>query len=128
MAGAHQFWYTSPMTGQARLRVRFFRTTSGNEPVRAWLKGLPGDDRRIIGHDIKTLQFGWPLGLPLIRKLETDLWEVRSVLRDRTARVLFTVDGDRALLLHGFIKKSQRTQSSDLQLARQRLRALRGRS
>lgn len=114
------------MTGEARLRVRFFRTTSGNEPVRVWLKGLPRDDRRIIGEDIKTLQFGWPLGLPLIRKLETDVWEVRSVLRDRTARVLFTVDGDRVFLLHGFVKKSPRTPSSDLQLARQRLRALRG--
>lgn len=116
------------MTGDARLRVRFFRTTAGSEPVREWLKGLPQDDRRVIGEDIKTMQFGWPLGMPLIRKLETDLWEVRSVLRERRSRVLFTVDGDRAFLLHGFIKKSPRTPSSDLQLARQRLRALRGRS
>lgn len=86
------------------------------------------DLRWIIGEDIKTLQFGWPLGLSLIRKLETDLWEVRSVLRERRSRVFFTVDGDRAFLLHGFIKKSPRTPSSDLQLARQRLRVLRGRS
>ena len=74
-----------------RLEVRFFRTTAGTEPVRDWLKSLEQADRKSIGEDIKTVQFGWPLGIPLVRKLEADLWEVRSNLKDRIARVVFTV-------------------------------------
>ena len=62
------------------LSVAFFRTASGNEPVREWLKSFPREERRIIGEDIKTVQFGWPLGMPLVRKLDKGLWEVRSRL------------------------------------------------
>jgi phage-related protein len=87
---------------------------------------LPAEEKKIIGDDLKTAQFGWPLGMPLIRKLEADLWEVRSRLPHRIARVIFTVEGNTMVLLHGFIKKSQKTPVEDLQLARQRLRALRG--
>ncbi len=64
--------------------------------------------------------------MPLIRKLEPQLWEVRSRLRNRIARVIFTVEGDTMVLLHGFIKQSQKTPAEDLQLARQRLQSLRG--
>ena len=70
------------------LSVAFFRTASGNEPVREWLKALPREERRVLGEDIKTVQFGWPLGMPLVRKLEKGLWEVRSRLPDRIARQL----------------------------------------
>ena len=72
------------------LSVAFFRTASGNEPVREWLKSLPREERRILGEDIKTVQFGWPLGMPLVRKLDKGLWEVRSRLPGRIARVIFT--------------------------------------
>jgi phage-related protein len=121
----HQLWYTSGMASDVRLRVVFFRTATGNEPVREWLKALPRDDRRIIGEDLKTAQYGWPLGMPLIRKLEAGLWEVRSDLHGRVARVIFTVMGDTMVLLHGFIKQSRRTPSADLQVARRRLHLLR---
>ncbi len=114
------------MTNDFRLRVLFYRTNSGNEPVREWLKSLPIQDRKIIGDDLKTVQYGWPLGMPLIRKLEANLWEVRSRLDQRIARVLFTVEGDTMVLLHGFIKKSQKAPTADLKLARQRLRDLLG--
>ncbi len=72
------------------LDVRFFATESGNEPVREWLKALPASERRTIGEDIKTVQFGWPLGMPLVRKLAKDLWGIRIHLVDRIARLLFT--------------------------------------
>jgi len=114
------------MTDDVRMRVLFYRTTAGNEPVREWLRALPKDDRTIIGEDLKTAQYGWPVGMPLIRKLEAELWEVRSTLRSRVARVIFTVEGDTMVLLHGFIKKAQQTPAQDLQLARRRLRSLRG--
>lgn len=114
------------MNDELRLQVFFYRTSGGAEPVREWLKALPTEERKIIGDDLKTAQFGWPLGMPLIRKLEADLWEVRSRLPNRIARVIFTVEGNRMVLLHGFIKKSQKTPVEDLQLARQRLKTLRG--
>ena len=106
------------------LSVAFFRTASGNEPAREWLKSLPREERRIIGEDIKTVQFGWPLGMPLVRKLDKALWEVRSRLPNRIARVIFTSGEGRMVLLHGFIKKSQKTPQEDLELAKTRLRLL----
>ena len=106
------------------LHVRFFRTEVGYEPVREWLLTLPQEDRRNIGTDIKTVQFGWPLGMPLVRKLEPGLWEVRSHISNGIARVIFTVEALTLVLLHGFIKKSQRTEASDLIVSRQRYRRL----
>ena len=111
-------------TPQSILEVRFFRTSAGNEPVRDWLKALTREDRRAIGEDIKTAQFGWPLGMPLIRKLEKDLWEVRTILEDGIARVMFTVQNNRMILLHGFIKKSQKTPKNELTTAKKRLQRL----
>jgi phage-related protein len=108
------------------LEVFFFRSDHGSEPVRDWLKSLPFDEKRIIGEDIKTVQFGWPLGMPIVRKLEPGLWEVRSKLPDKIARVFFTVNGSKMVLLHGFIIKSEKTPQDDLKVARQRLTQLRG--
>jgi phage-related protein len=107
------------------LRVVFYRTEAGNEPVRQWLKSLEREDRKIIGRDIKTAQYGWPLGMPLIRKLEPDLWEVRSRIGHGIARTIFSVGEGTMVLLHGFVKKSQKTPSEDLRTARQRLADLR---
>ena len=74
-----------------------------------------------MGRDILTLQLGWPLGMPLARKLEPALWEIRTRLEHATARVLFTVRDESIVLLHGFIKKTQKAPADDLRLARQRL-------
>jgi len=104
------------------LLVAFFRSGSGNEPVRDWLKELPARERKAIGEDIKTVQFGWPLGMPLVRKMGINLWEVRIHLQARIARVLFTVSGETMVLLHGFIKKSSSTPADDLALAKNRLK------
>jgi len=103
------------------LKVAFYRSDAGNEPVRGWLKNLHRDDKRQIGDDIKTAQLGWPLGMPLIRKIDKDLWEVRTRLADGIARVFFTVDGGHMILLHGFIKKSQKTPQIELKTAMRRL-------
>ncbi len=104
------------------LTVIFYRTETGNEPVRDWLKGLSREDKRKIGEDIKTAQLGWPLGMPLIRKIQKDLWEVRTALDSGIARVFFTVYGEYMILLHGFIKKSQKTPQHELNTALVRLR------
>jgi phage-related protein len=123
----YQCWYISDMNTPI-LDVRFFASDGGNEPVREWLKSLQGSERRTIGEDIKTVQFGWPLGMPLVRKLAKDLWEVRVHLVDRIARVLFTVVGHTMVLLHGFIKKSQATPPEELDVAKRRLQKLRSAS
>jgi len=71
---------------------------------------------------MKTVQFGWPLGMPLVRKLDDELWEIRSRQPNRIARVLFTAGDGRMVLLHGFIKKSRKAPAGDLELAKKRLR------
>ncbi len=107
------------------LDVVFFKTEAGTEPVREWLRGLVREDRRTVGEDIKTAQLGWPLGMPLIRKLGNELWEVRSHISAGIVRVMFTVEGPMMVLLHGFQKKSQRTPPADLKTAQRRLAQLR---
>jgi phage-related protein len=109
-----------------RLRVFFFRTQRGSEPVREWLKSLSPIEKRTIGEDVKTVQFSWPLGMPLVRKLEPGLWEIRSNLPTGIARIIFTVKDNSMILLHGFIKKSRKTRMDDLHLAREHLGQLRG--
>lgn len=104
-----------------RVPAIFFRTESGREPVREWLKGLPySEDRKRIGEDIKTVEFGWPVGMPVCRPLGHGIHEVRSRLtHNRIARVLFYIDRhERMILLHGFTKKTRRTPDEDLALAR----------
>jgi len=120
-------WYTSgvaedtPDSNEPILGVFFYRTEAGNEPVRQWLKDLKREDRKTIGQDIKTAQYGWPLGMPLIRKLEPGLWEVRSHIAQGIARIIFTVDDGVMVLLHAFVKKAQKIPPGDLRTARQRL-------
>jgi len=104
-----------------RVPAFFYRSFSGAEPVKDWLRGLSEEDRRIVGFDIATVEFGWPLGMPLCRSLGGGLWEVRSDLtQGKIARVIFCVAQGRMVLLHGFVKKSQKTPGPDLDTARRR--------
>ena len=108
-----------------RLPVFFYKTEGGGEPVREWLNGLPYEtDRKRIGEDIRTIEFGWPLGMPFCRPMGGGLFEVRTPLDgNRVARVLFGVDRrGRMVLLHGFVKKSRRTPDADLDLAQRNRR------
>jgi len=103
-----------------RIPAVFYRTQAGGEPVREWLKALSPEDRKRIGEDMKTVEFGWPMGMPACRPLGEGVYEVRtSLARNRIARVLFYVDKKgRMVLLHGFIKKTRKTPNEDLKLAR----------
>jgi phage-related protein len=104
-----------------RVPAIFFRTEAGGEPVRDWLKNLPSpEDRKRIGEDIKTVEFGWPVGMPVCKPLGDGIYEVRtSLAQNRIARVLFYIDKkDQMVLLHGFIKKTRKTPGEDLVLAR----------
>jgi phage-related protein len=111
------------MTKQTNEKIitdRFFKTPAGNEPVRDWLKKQTAEDKKAIGEDIKAVEFLWPLGYPQVTKLDKDLWEVRTNLDDRICRVFFTVTAGLMVLLHGIIKKDQKTPKQDLELAKKR--------
>jgi phage-related protein len=109
----------------SEIPVVFYRASGGGEPVIEWLRSLPPDDRRAIGVDLATVQFGWPLGMPLCRSLGQGLWEVRSALPSRRiARLLFFVHENRIGVVHGFIKKTQKTPAGDLDLARRRMKEM----
>ena len=107
------------------LRVVFYRSGAGREPVREWLRDLDQESKKAFGEDIKTVQYGWPLGMPLVRSLGGGLWEVRSQVRDGIGRILFLAEGHVMVLLHGFIKKTRKTPSQDLEIARKRVAELR---
>jgi phage-related protein len=109
------------MVPQPSFTVVFYRSDAGREPVREWLRSLPADVRQAIGEDLMVVQFRWPLGMPLVRKMEPDLWELRSSIPTGIARVFFTVWQIRIVALHGFIKKSQATPARDLATAKRRL-------
>jgi phage-related protein len=109
--------------GLKRLPARFYRSVSGREPVREWLKSLDSQDRKAIGEDIKDVEFSWPLGMPLVRSLGRELWEVRSNLHgSRIARTIFSIEQQQMVLLHGFIKKTRKTPQGDIELALKRKR------
>ena len=104
-----------------KLPARFYCSPNGTEPVRKWLIGLSPGDRRIIGHDIALAEFGWPVGMPVCRPLSDGLWEIRSNLTGgKIARVIFCITKKQMVLLHGFIKKTQKTPDKDKKLALKR--------
>lgn len=104
------------------LECRFYRTPTGNEPVRDWLKALPPAVRKEIGADIGQVQWAWPIGKPLADGFGAGLFEVRTSSDGSIYRVLFCLDGATMVLLHGFHKKTQKTPKADLELARQRMK------
>ena len=114
----------SPSRLIKRIPAIFFQTEAGSEPVRSWLKEMAREDRRLIGEDIKSVEFGWPIGMPTCRPLGDGLYEVRTDLPgNRISRVFFYVDTkQRMVLLHGILKKTRATPPSDLDVARKNMR------
>ena len=103
----------------------FYRTPTGAEPVREWLRSLDTKDRNVVGQDLMRLQFRWPVGMPLCRSLDGKLWEVRSALPgNRIARVLFFVENGRIGVVHGFVKKTQKTPMDAIALANKRMKEM----
>jgi phage-related protein len=108
-----------------RVPAEFYRNENGTEPVRDWLKSLSKEERFLIGADIKTVEFGWPIGMPTCRPMGDGLFEVRTNLpQNKIARVLFCFYAGKMILLHGFIKKNQKTPKQQLDLALERKHTL----
>lgn len=108
------------MNQYKKLDVKFFKTSSGNEPVREWLLSLSKQERAIIGEEILKVQYCWPIGKPIVDNLGNGMWEVRIKLHDKIARVLFYINQRDMILLNGFIKKTQKTPKPELDLALKR--------
>jgi phage-related protein len=107
------------------LPLQLWRSAAGNEPTRDWFRALPDDDRKVLGKDLRRLQFAWPVGMPLVRYMGKNIWELRTSLPShREARVLFAVDPSGIAVLNAFIKKSQKTPENELKLAQKRLKEL----
>lgn len=110
------------MNNEKVLDVVFACTQAGREPVREWLKGLPPEERRLVGFKIKEVQVGWPIGMPLTKPLRDNLWEIRISLGEtkRIARVIFGLNGNKIVLLHGLIKKTEKLPDKELEIAQKR--------
>jgi phage-related protein len=103
----------------------FYRSSSGKEPVREWLKALAAADRLAVGQDLMRAQWRWPVGMPLCRPMGQGLWEVRTELpSNRIARMLICLDDGSLVALHAFMKKTQKTPDAELALARKRQKEL----
>ena len=114
-----------PRQRPPEIPVRFYRTEAGREPVLDWLRELDKDDRRTIGLDLMRVQFGWPIGMPLVRSLQEGLWEVRSNLPSRRiARLILCFHESTLVVLHGFVKKTQKTPTEDIALAKRRMKEI----
>ena len=115
--------HSSVIDRSKKLPAFFYESPSGNQPVRDWIKGLSSEDRQIAGRDVQKVEFGWPIGMPYCRGLGNGLWEVRSHLTDgKIGRVIFCLVHERMVLLHGFIKKTQKTPAGDIELALKRMK------
>jgi phage-related protein len=107
-----------------KLPARFYVSATGRKPVREWILGLSDAERHTIGKDIQKVEFGWPMGRPHCAPLGRGLWEVRSTFDEssRIARVIFCMGDGHMVLLHGFIKKTQKTPQADIDLAIKRMK------
>lgn len=115
------------MQQNKKIQARFYHTELGASPVLEWLRSLSIDDRHAIGQDLARVEFGFPVGVPLCRALGTGLWEVRTSLSHRRiARLLFCATDGELFVLHGFMKKTQKTPAQDLDLARKRMKEVEG--
>ena len=88
-------------TPEKTIMATFYQLGSGREPVREWLLSLSAADRRLVGQDLMAVEFGWPCGEPLCKRLRStdELREVRTDLTGRRiARVFFYVEGREMVL------------------------------
>jgi phage-related protein len=103
--------------------VLFYETASGNQVILDFIRELSAEERKIVGENLKTVQIGFPMGLPLCRPLGDGLYEIRSSLPSkREFRLIFFFDRTRQVLLvvHALFKKSAKLPKADLDLARKR--------
>jgi phage-related protein len=111
------------MIDRSKKLPAFFYETPGARACQAMDQRTLVRRCQLVGRDVQKVEFAWPLGMPYCRSLGSGLWEVRSDLTDgKIGRVIFCVLRARMVLLHGFIKKTQKTPAKDMELALKRMR------
>lgn len=111
-----------------RCTVDYYKTPRGDSPVKDFIDALPVKLRAKNMREISMLEeFGIDLPAPYVKQLHgkgnAGLWELRVKLASDITRVFyFFTQGDRALLLHGFVKKTEDTPTLELDIARKRMR------
>lgn len=121
MLGIDRMYQNRYSLNLKKVSAVFYKTEAGKEPVREFLLALSDEDKKSLGADIMAVEMLWPVGYPRVRKLEKDLWEIRSVISDkRLVRIFFTVCENRVILLHSIIKKSKKTPKYDIDVANKR--------
>ena len=102
-----------------------YYSENGSYPVVEFIKSLPKKDAAKILREIDLLEaHGFFLGMPHIKKMSgTDsLWELRIKHSSNNYRVFyFHYLNNQFVLLHGFLKKSQRTPKTELKIATERM-------
>ena len=111
------------MKRETPLKCVFYKTEQNNQPVRDFILKQEREDKKIIGADIFTVQIGFPLGYPLVEKVDKDIWGIRSIITNGICRIFFTIHGDTMVLLHGFSKKSRKIPKTELKIIRERLKS-----
>lgn len=109
---------------QPKFMVIFYQELTERQPVNEWIKKLDRHEQETITQDLKTLQLRWPMGLPLVKALGSGFWELRSTFKTRIARSIFIVIQGHIIILHSFIKKTQKIPPNEMAIARKRLKAL----
>lgn len=105
-----------------KLSLVFWKSDQGKEPVREWLRKMDVEARKAIGDDIRYVQEKWTdgVGKPYVDGFGAGLYEVRTKYDKKQYRVLFCIEDDTIILLHGFIKKTKKTPTADVDLGRHR--------
>ena len=105
--------------------IIFYKDRRGKEPVREIIEGLRArsatdkDSRirfaKIMAYVGKLAEYGTRMGEPFIKHIEGDIWEIRPN-RDRV--FFFSMQGGSFVLLHHFMKKSQKTPRREIEQAK----------
>lgn len=104
-------------------KVIYYTTSSGENPTTSFIASLSASQKRKILRILTYIEgYGLVTVIPHIRKLTgTPLWEIRILGQD-SIRILYTaIEKDIILVVHGFIKKSEKTPRRELQTAINRL-------
>jgi phage-related protein len=95
-----------------------------NEGVRLWVDSLPVGIRAYYARITGAMrQYGPNLGMPYTRALGDELFEIRARGKEGIARIFYgTVVRGKIMILHGFVKKTEKTPRRELATAHRRLR------
>jgi len=104
--------------------IEFFKTKSGRIPVREFLDDLnPRQTANVIEAIDLLKTFGLQLREPYVKFVGDKLYELRIKDQDGIYRIFyFAAAGKKFVMLHGFVKKTQKTPNKELSLAKKRMK------